>query len=482
MDFPLPGPKLSASKLRIKHLTLALLFAGLTACQSPFSDAVVNDASVDDDRAAMREFSLDEVQHRTFNFFWETALPGNYQIPDRWPTKRFSSIAATGFGLTSYLVGVERGYVSRADAAERTRLTLEKLWSLPQGPAISGVAGHKGLFYHFLTNDEALRYKDVELSTIDSGLLLAGALSAQSYFDGDTQDEQDIRSLADSLYLRAEWDWILNDEGRISMGWKPEKGFIPHDWSGYNEAMILLVLAMGSPTHPVPDNAWEKWSEGYEWSDYRGYDHLNFSPLFGHQYSQMYIDFRGIQDEHMRANDSDYFKNSREATLANREYCISNPGGFSGYGPNQWGLTACDGPGDLDTALNGKPVKFFSYRARGASARHEVDDGTIAPTATGGSVPFAPEETIAALDQMWTTHYDSLVGPYGFKDAFNLSYPDPKRPNGWFDIDYLGIDQGPILLQIENHRSGLIWEVMQKNKYVRRGLERAGFTGGWLAK
>jgi len=468
--------------VRFSYLLPTLLLAGLTTCKSPSTTLPETAATVYGDHASLRDFSLTELQQRTFNFFWETALPGNYQIPDRWPTKRFSSIAATGFGLTAYLVGVERGYVSRAAAAERTRLTLEKLWSLPQGPEMTGVAGHKGLFYHFLTNDQALRYKNVELSTIDSGLLLAGALSAQSYFDGATDDEQRIRNLADSLYLRAEWDWMLNAEGRISMGWRPDKGYIEADWNGYNEAMILLVLAMGSPTHPVPDDAWERWSESYQWSSYLGYDQLNFSSLFGHQYSQMYIDFRGIQDDYTREHDTDYFANSRAATLANRDYCIWNPGNFAGYGPNQWGLTACDGPGELDTALNDKPVMFFSYRARGASASHVIDDGTIAPTAAGGSVPFAPEETIAALDQMWTTYYDSLVGPYGFKDAFNLTYPDPNRPAGWFDVDYLGIDQGPILIQIENHRSGLIWEVMKKNKYIRKGLKRAGFRGGWLSK
>ncbi|WP_420458592.1 glucoamylase family protein [Neolewinella sp.] len=455
----------------------ALLVALCYACSAP-PRATAEQGS---GRAAPTPFSQDELQHRTFDYFWETALPGNYQIPDRWPTRRFSSIAATGFGLTAYLVGAERGYVTREQAAERTLLTLEKLWSLPQGPEMTDVAGYRGLFYHFLTNDEALRFKDVELSTIDTGLLMAGVLSAQSYFDGDTEQERRIRELADQLYRRAEWDWTLNDEGRMSMGWRPDRKFIPAQWKGYNEAMILLVLGMGSPTHPLPDDAWERWTDGYEWAEFQGFDHLNFSPLFGHQYSQMYIDFRGIQDAYMREHGSDYFENSRKATLANRAYCIENPAGFVGYGPEQWGLTACDGPGRLDTTYNGREVTFFSYRARGASARHIIDDGTIAPTAAGGSVPFAPEECLAALEHMWTTQYDSLVGPYGFRDAFNPTYTfDPDRPAGWYDVDYLGIDQGPILIQLENHRTGLIWELMRKNPYIRRGLERAGFTGGWL--
>ena len=449
------------------------LLLGLS-CGQPVADALPESAG------AERDFSVDELQRRTFDYFWETALPGNYQIPDRWPTERFSSIAATGFGLTAYLIGAERDFVDRDSAAERTLHTLEVLWALPQGPDSSGVAGYRGLFYHFLNNDDALRYRNVELSTIDSGLLMAGILSAQAYFDGTSATELRIRALADSLYRRVEWDWAMQPDRLMSMGWRPERGFIPARWQGYNEAMILLVLAMGSPTHPIADNAWEQWTETYEWAEFQGYEHLNFSPLFGHQYSQMYIDFRDIQDAYMREKDSDYFENSRLATLSNRAYCIENPAGFTGYGPNQWGLTACDGPRGLDTLFRGEPVRFFTYRARGASARHIIDDGTIAPTAAGGSVPFAPDECLAALEHMWVTHYDSLIGPYGFKDAFNLSYTYDGLTNGWFDVDYLGIDQGPILIQLENHRSQLIWELMKRSPYIRRGLERAGFTGGWL--
>ncbi|PPK84589.1 hypothetical protein CLV84_3751 [Neolewinella xylanilytica] len=458
------------------RLLPVLLLLILAACQRAPADTT--DAGT---VAENRDFSLDELQRRTFGYFWERAHPETYQVPDRWPTDRFSSIAATGFGLTSYIVGAERGYVTRAEAAERTRNTLEKLWTLPQGPEMSGVAGHKGLFYHFLNNDDALRYGDVELSTIDTGLLMAGVLSVMSYFDGDGEDERRIRELADQLYRRVEWDWSLNEKGRMSMGWRPDRGFIPAEWNGYNEAMILVILGLGSPTHPLPDDAWERWTEGYDWQEFQGYEHLNFTPLFGHQYSHMYVDFRGIQDDYMREQDSDYFENSRKGTLSNRAYCVDNPENFAGYGPNQWGLTACDGPGGLDTIVDGVPREFYSYRARGASADHIIDDGTIAPTAAGGSVPFAPEESIAALEHMWTTQYDSLVGPYGFRDAFNPTYTYGEgNENGWYDVDYLGIDQGPILIQIENHRSELIWEVMKKNPYVRRGLERAGFTGGWM--
>ncbi len=427
-------------------------------------------------------FSVEELQRRTFNYFWEQALPGNYQIPDRWPTQNFSSIAATGFGLTAYIVGVERGYITRAQAAERTLRTLDVLWKLPQGPAAQGVAGYKGFFYHFLTNDQALRYRQVELSTIDTGLLMAGILSAQSYFNKRNATERKIRKLAEALYRRVEWDWTLNDNNRMSMGYHPERGFLGAEWHGYNEAMVLLVLALGSPTHPIPATCWQAWCDTYDWDTFQGQEHLNFDPLFGHQYSQMYIDFRGIQDPYMAAKGSDYFQNSRTATLTNRAYCIENPKNFTGYGEHCWGLTACDGPAYLDTIVNGVHRQFFDYRARGACSIQIVDDGTIAPTAAGGSVPFAPEVCLAALENMWNTYYPDLVGQYGFKDAFNPTFTfRGNGSQGWFDIDYLGIDQGPILIQMQNHETELIWNVMKRNPHIVRGLKRAGFKGGWLS-
>jgi hypothetical protein len=426
-------------------------------------------------------FSLDELQKRTFDYFWDLADTVNYQIPDRYPTLTFSSIAATGFGLTSYLVGVERGYITREQAAERVQKTLQILWDLPQGPDEEGVSGYKGLFYHFLTLDKALRFKQVELSTIDTGLLMAGVLSAMTYFDQDTETEQSIRQLADALYRRVEWDWALTDSMRLSMGYHPEKGFIQNDWHGYNEAMILILMAIGSPTHSIPAEGWQSWCDTYQWATFQGQEHLNFAPLFGHQYSHMYIDFREIQDPYMKAKGIDYFENSRRATLANRAYCIENPGGFIGYGENIWGLTACDGPANDKHMWNGREIQFRTYWARGASAFEINDDGTITPTAAGGSVPFAPEVCIPALQAMWEEYYDQLVDDYGFRDAFNPTYTFGEgNENGWFDVDYIGIDQGPILIQIENHRSGFVWDLMKRNPYIVEGLKKAGFTGGWL--
>ncbi|MGB3545984.1 MAG: glucoamylase family protein [Saprospiraceae bacterium] len=428
---------------------------------------------------ALPPYSTEELRRRTFNYFWELADSVNYQIPDRYPRHTFSSIAATGFGLASYLVGVERGYVTREEAARRVLLTLRTLNELPKGEAASGTAGYRGFFYHFLTYEHATRFKDVELSTIDTGLLMAGILTVMSYFDReDDATETELRRLADRLYRAVEWDWAMNDRGRISMGWRPEKGFIPHDWHGYNEAMILLILALGSPTHPVPAAAWQEWCSTYDWGTYGGQKHLNFEPLFGHQYSHIFIDFRGIRDDYMRGKNSDYFENSRRATLANRAWCMENPHGYEDYGPLTWGLTACDGPAREPErhTYHGRP--FRSYSARGPEVDGGFDDGTIAPTAAGGSIPFAPEICLPTLEHLWNTYGDRLVGEYGFRDAFNPSYTfGPGNESGWFDTDYLGIDQGPILLQLENHETGLIWEVMKRNPYVRAGLERAGFLG-----
>jgi hypothetical protein len=426
---------------------------------------------------AITPFSLDELQHRTFNFFWET-IDKNAQIPDRYPTLNFTSIAATGFGLSSYLVGVERGYITRAQAVERVLKTLEVLYNLPQGDAKTGISGHKGFFYHFLDHDKALRFKEVELSSIDTALLMAGVLSCLTYFDKDTENEKKIRELADKLYRRVDWKWFTNGDkdDLIRMGWHPESGFLERPWDGYNEGMIIYILALGSPTHSVSENCWKAWTRRYPFKKYMGYDMVNFGPLFGHQYSHIWLDFKDLQDDYMSQKGFDYFENSRRATLANRQYCIENPNKFKDYSENIWGLTACDGPGYKLTNYEGKETRFEGYSARGAASDEAFDDGTISPTAAGGSIPFAPKECIASLKAQWENYYPNLVGKYGFKDAYNPSFTFGKgNENGWFDIDYLGIDQGPILLQAENYRSQFLWKLMKKNPYVVQGMKRAGF-------
>ena len=440
---------------------------------------------------------LDTVQRRTFDWFWETTNPRNGLTPDRWPTRSFSSVAAVGFALTAYPIGAERGWISREQARERVLTTLRFFADAPQGDASTGVSGHRGFFYHFLDMDTGLRFERVELSTIDTALLLAGVLFCREYFDRAEPGDSTIRALADTLYARVDWQWAQDGEQTISMGWRPdaaphqnERGFIVSDWRGYNEGMLVYVLALASPTHPVQPAAWAEWTRTYRWGRFHGQDFVQFAPLFGHQYSHAWIDFRGIRDAYMQQRGLDYFENSRRATLAQRAYAIANPGGWRDYGRDVWGLTASDGPFDGTIEIDGRQRTFHTYWARGAAADELNDDGTIAPTAVGGSVPFAPEVTIPALAAMRERYGDDLFGRYGFLDAFNptLRTAGPRLQHGrivegkaWFDTDYLGIDQGPILVMIENHRSDLVWRTMRKSPHIARGLCRAGFTGGWLA-
>ena len=456
----------------------ALIPLPTSAFQHQFAEATIseNDAPAKVLMYGVPVEFVEELKQRTFTYFWEVVDAETWQSDDRYPTRNFTSVAATGFALPSYIIGVHNGYVNRKEGAERVLNTMEWLWNAPQGSGSTGFTGHKGFFYHFLNYGTGDRFKQVELSTIDTGLLMAGVLTAQSYFDGNNETEQRIRTLADSLYLRVDWNWAMNNNKTMSMGWHPERGFIKAQWTGYNEAMVLLIQALGSPTHPIPENSWEVWTETYLWEDFYGFEHVNFGPLFGHQYSQMFVDFRGIQDAYMKEKGIDYFENSRRATLSNRAYAIANPANFEGYSDQIWGLTASDGPANVVKEINGKEVRFKTYTARGASSEYINDDGTIVPTAAGGSIPFAPEETLGALYAMKTQFGEKLYTEYGFLDAFNLTFEE----GGWFNKDYIGIDQGPILIQIENLQTGLIWETLKKNKYIQSGLIKAGFTGGWM--
>lgn len=460
----------------------ALLFSTVFACASttPARRRAVNTPG--------DEALLDDVERRSFHYFWDLADPQTFLIPDRAPTPSFSSIAAVGFGLTAYGIGAERGYVTRAAAAERTLSTLRSMLAMKQGPAAKGVSGYKGFFYHFLDMKTGERFETVELSTVDTTLLVAGALFAQSYFDRADATETAIRGAAEQLYERVDWPWEQVRTSAISMGWTPEQGFHTYDWNGYNEAMIVVLLALGSPTHPVDPSAWTAYHKTDRWATYYGQRFIQFPPLFGHQYSQVWIDFRGIQDATMRAHGIDWFENSRRATIAQHAYAIDNPMGWRDYGDRIWGITACDGPMDATLTIDGKERTFHSYWGRGVAEGEVRDDGTIAPTAAVSSIAFAPELAIPAIREMSTRYGTNLYSTYGFLDAFNptlrtteqLKHGRVDPTAGWFDVDYLGIDEGPIVAMIENHRSELVWKTMRKNPHVVRGLKRAGFTGGWL--
>ncbi|HET7817445.1 MAG TPA: glucoamylase family protein [Sphingomicrobium sp.] len=447
--------------------------------------------------AALRQAPLpdfyEDIEQRTFRFFWETVNRSNGLVPDRWPTPSFSSIAAVGFALTAYPVGVERGWCPRSEARDLTLATLRFLWNAPQGPEPGGTSGHRGFFYHFLDMQTGLRYRQVELSSVDTTILLMGALFAGRYFDRDEAAEREIRKLAEELYARADWNFFRSD-GRvpISMGWHPETGLIPANWVGYNEAMFVNILAIGAPVHSAPPAVWDEWTRPYPrfWRGSGATRRLGFAPLFGHQYSHIWIDFRGIRDAPMRAAGFDYFENSRRATYANRAWCAANPAGWAGYSDRVWGLTACDGPGGAILPFRGERRRFFGYSARGPLNEPDGrDDGTIAPTAALGSLPFAPEIVVPCAEALLAEHGQRIYSRYGFVDSFNPSFTgtgakaeggsvDPRH--GWVARDYLGIDQGPILLQAANHRDEFVWRHMRQVPAIRRGLKLAGFTGGWL--
>ncbi|MBN8428805.1 MAG: hypothetical protein J0L65_15195 [Xanthomonadales bacterium] len=435
---------------------------------------------------------LRDIERRTFNYFWQETRADNGLAPDRVPwDEPFASVAAVGFALTAYPLGVERGWISREQARERTLATLRFLHDAPQGSGEQGMAGYHGFFYHFLHLDTGARYAPwVELSSVDTALLLGGVLFAQSWFDQDQPDERAIRDLAEAIYQRVDWTFLQVRAPLLSMGWHPESGFISHDWVGYNEGMLVYVLALGSPTHPIGEDAWAAWQGDYakSWGRFYGQSHLGFGPLFGHQYSHVWIDFRGIQDAFTRGKGIDYFENSRRATLAQRAYAVDNPQDFKGYDRYVWGLTASDGPGHFAQDYNGSTRIFRGYSARGAGLKDAFDDGTIAPTAMLGSLPFAPAEVKRSVSVLHNRCGRHIYGDYGFIDAFNrtFDYDVPltvgrRVPGwGWVADQYIGIDQGPILTMIANYRNGRVWEVMRRNPHIRRGLLRAGFRGGWL--
>jgi hypothetical protein len=440
---------------------------------------------------------LDTLSRRTFDFFWETTNPRNGLTPDRWPTKSFSSVAAVGFALTAYPIGVEHSWVSREAARDRVLTTLRFFWNAPQGAQGANVTGYKGFYYHFLDMETGYRFEQVELSTIDTALLLAGALTCREYFAGDDAGDREVRALADSIYGRVDWAWARDGGVLVNMGWRPEpaanqnaRGFNISSWRGYDEGMILYILALGSPTYPVDRAAWTEWTKTYTWGRFYGAEFIQFAPLFGHQYSQIWIDFRGVQDDYARLHGIDYFENSRRATLSQRAYASANPLTWRDYGPNAWGLSASDGPLDSTLTIDGRARAFHTYWARGAGATELNDDGTLVPTAAGGSIAFAPEIVVPTLMAMRTRYGAPLFGRYGFVDAFNptLRASGPPLHHGriveglsWFDTDYLGIDQGPILAMAENWRSGMIWNLLKRNGSIVLGMCRAGFTGGWLS-
>jgi len=424
------------------------------------------------------EAELKILQHKSFSYFLNETNPVNGLVIDKtapdWP----ASIAVTGLALAAYPVAVERKFMLHAAAVERTLATLRFFWGSAQGTE-SDATGYKGFYYHFLDMHTGKRAWKCELSTIDSTFLLAGALTAGVYFDGNTADEQEIRTLADSLYRRADWQWAQNHGATVTHGWKPEDGFLKYRWEGYDEAMLLYILGLGSPDHPLTSDCYAAWTSTYRWEQRYGYDYLYAGALFTYQLSHCWIDFRGIQDEFMRKKGIDYFENSRRATYVQQQYAIDNPLKFAGYNQRCWGITASDGPGPNTLKISGIERQFLNYVGRGVP--YGPDDGTIAPWAAVTSLPFAPEIVLPAIDYYINEVKLAEFNPYGFKSTFNPTYPvTSSNPNGWISPWHYGLNQGPIVLMIENYHTGLLWQWMRQCPYIANGLKRAGFSGGWL--
>lgn len=416
------------------------------------------------------------LQREAFEYFLHESNPANGLIADKtrsgWP----ASIAAVGLALTSYPVGVERGWLARDDAARRTLTTLRFFRDSPQGVG-ADATGYNGFYYHFLDMTSGRRAWKCELSTIDTALLLAGALTAAQYFDRETEAEDALRKMAGQLYRRIDWGWAQNGGATVSHGWTPERGFLPYRWEGYDEALILYLLGLGSPTHPLTSESYRAWASTHAWKTLYGREYLYAGPLFIHQLSHIWVDFRGLRDDSMRAHGLDYFENSRRATYVQREYATRNPRGFAGYGADCWGITASDGPGPAKAVVDGLERRFFDYRARGVP--YGPDDGTLAPWAVVASLPFAPEIVLPAVRQCEVLDL-RVSNQYGFKSTYNPTYPcGSDHPHGWVSPWHFGLDQGPIVLMIENYRTELVWRLTRQCPYIVAGLRRAGFAGGW---
>ena len=423
----------------------------------------------------MNEQTLDQLQRAAFGYFLQAVNPANGLIADNSRENSPSSIGVVGFALSAYPVAVERGWMPRAAAVERSLATLRFFHDSDQSGSPEAT-GFKGFYYHFLDMRTGARVWRSELSMVDSALLIAGALTAGAYFTANTAEEIQLRELADVLYRRVDWRWAQDGGVTINHGWKPESGFLHYGWDGYNEAIVLYALALGSPTHPIGGDCYEAWTVTYQWEHLYGYDFLYAGPLFVHQFSHAWIDFRGIQDRFMREKRCDYFENSRRATEVQREYARRNPHGFAGYDENCWGLTACDGPSHQLPELANERRRLFGYAARGVP--YGPDDGTLAGWAPLASLPFAPETALCAAGSM-LRRYPEMLSAQRYASSFNPTLAGADG-GAWVSAGHFGLDQGIVVMMIENHRTQLVWRLMRDCPYVGTGLRRAGFRGGWL--
>jgi hypothetical protein len=410
---------------------------------------------------------LDTLQYRTFKYFIDEVNPKNGLVKDRSTESSPATIAAVGFAVPVWAIGAEKGWITRKHAAALSLKMLEFFWNSEQSDE-KFATGKKGFYYHFLHMKTGQRFWNCELSSIDSGLLFCGIIFARNYFNQDNDDEKRIRDLSNKLLARADWKfWVRTADQRmpyqIGMGWE-EKGFHDVGWFGYTESLFLYVIAAGMGL-PDPQKAYESFQSTYQWREpyTKEYGHVVFPPLFAHQYSFLWLNPNGLVDNYMKRRGIDYAENSRRATYVNREYSIVNPMKWTGYDSLTWGLSACDGPGEN---YNKDGKLFYGYAARGSAGLDstELDDGTITPTAAGGSIPFAPEICIPSLLNMKNKYEESgLWRKHGFLDSFNPTL-------NWTNTDYLGLDEGPIVIMIENFYNGFVWNYFMKDEIVKKGL------------
>jgi hypothetical protein len=385
---------------------------------------------------------LDDVTRAGTCYFWEQANPDTGLVKDRCNARTattdntiVASIAATGFGLTALSIGESRGYVSYSEASNRVLATLRFLWKK--------LANHRGFFYHWADVHTGERIWDSEISSVDTAILLCGVLTARAHFNS-----REITELASAIFNRVDWSWLSEDTALLPHGWMPEVGFLPYRWDDYSELMMMYLLGLGSSVHPLREETWNAWKRTI--FDYEGLRYIgSFAPLFVHQYSQAWFDFRGKRDHY-----ADYFKNSVIATEAHRRFCLELAQRFPDYSEDLWGITASDSE--------------EGYVVWGGPPEIGPIDGTVVPCASAGSLPFAPQAALRVLHNIRNRYPFTWTG-YGFVDAFN-----PLK--NWYDTDVIGIDVGISVLMAENLRSGFVWRTFMKNPEAQRGMKRAGFT------
>jgi hypothetical protein len=384
---------------------------------------------------------LEDVERAAFLYFWEQGNPETGLVKDRSAVRGsdntvVASIAATGFGLTALCVGEQRGFVSRSEARGRAAAALRFLWKkLPT---------HRGFFYHFANVSTGERVWDSEISSVDTAILLCGILTCRQHFE----EHSEISMLAYDILERVDWTWLSEDTSLLPHGWTPEIGFLSYRWDYYSELMMMYLLGLGSTSHPLRVETWNAWKRTT--FEYDGLRYIgSFAPLFVHQYSQAWFDFRNKRDKY-----ADYFENSRIATDVHRRFCVELAKQFPDYSDDLWGITSSD--------------SARGYVVWGGPPATGPIDGTVVPSAAGGSLPFLPQATLRVLRTIKNRYSAGAWSRYGFVNAFNPL-------TGWYDKDVIGIDTGITMLMAENARTGFVWNTFMKNLEARRGMERAGF-------